>query len=164
MVIIGCRFHEVMYQQKSTWRELVIFTERELEVLKQFCSLSWAWVYCLEKQFRRESNKYGLSLSKCLHVHAVKREPLLCNQAFQEDINLLQSSLHNRRYFFSFFRRATASAKRARSSRHGPSHVARVWRSLLPSGLSSLAWKRREITPSMQVNYKEMIGPSLDYK
>ena len=37
MDIIGCRFQEVMYQQKSTWRELVIFTERELEVLKQFC-------------------------------------------------------------------------------------------------------------------------------
>ena len=40
MDIIGCRFQEVMYQQKSTWRELVIFTERELEVLKQLCSLS----------------------------------------------------------------------------------------------------------------------------
>ena len=33
MDIIGYRFQEVMYQQKSTWRELVIFTERELEVL-----------------------------------------------------------------------------------------------------------------------------------
>ena len=30
MDIIGYRFQEVMYQQKSTRRELVIFTEREL--------------------------------------------------------------------------------------------------------------------------------------
>ena len=29
MDIIGCRFQEVIDQQKSTWRELVIFTERE---------------------------------------------------------------------------------------------------------------------------------------
>ena len=34
MDIIGCRFQEVMYQQKSIWRELVIFTERKLEVLR----------------------------------------------------------------------------------------------------------------------------------
>ena len=40
MDIIGCCFQEVVYQQKSTWRELEIFTERELEVLKQFCFLS----------------------------------------------------------------------------------------------------------------------------
>ena len=40
MDIIGCRFQEVIDQQKSTWRELVIFTDRELEALKQFCSLS----------------------------------------------------------------------------------------------------------------------------
>ena len=38
-----------------------------------------------------------VSLSKCLHVHVVKREPLLRNKTFQEDIILLQSSLHNRR-------------------------------------------------------------------
>ena len=37
---IGCRFYGVIDQQKSTWREFVIFTERELEALKQFCSLS----------------------------------------------------------------------------------------------------------------------------
>ena len=40
MDIIGCRFQEVVHEQKSTWRELVIFTERELKVLKQLCSLS----------------------------------------------------------------------------------------------------------------------------
>ena len=33
MDIIGRRFQEVMYQQKSTWRELVIFTEREFIVV-----------------------------------------------------------------------------------------------------------------------------------
>ena len=27
-------------QKKSTWREFVIFTERELEAVKQFCYLS----------------------------------------------------------------------------------------------------------------------------
>ena len=44
MNIIECRFQEVIDQQKkSTWRELVIFSERELEVLKQFCSLFIAW-------------------------------------------------------------------------------------------------------------------------
>ena len=31
----------------------------------------------------------------------------------------VKPSLHNRRYFFAFFRRAKASAKRARSARHG---------------------------------------------
>ena len=46
--------------KKSTWRELVIFTERELEVLKQFYSLSRAWVYCLEKQFRH-ANKVSFT-------------------------------------------------------------------------------------------------------
>ena len=44
---------------KKHMRELVIFTERELEVLKQFCSLSWAWVYCLEKQFRQRKQVGG---------------------------------------------------------------------------------------------------------
>ena len=31
----------------------------------------------------------------------------------------VKPSLHNRRYFSAFFRRAKASAKRARSARHG---------------------------------------------
>ena len=39
MDIIGCCFQEVIIRKKSTWRELVISTERELEILKQFCSL-----------------------------------------------------------------------------------------------------------------------------
>ena len=34
-------FQEVIDQQKkSTWREFVTFTERELEAVKQFCYLS----------------------------------------------------------------------------------------------------------------------------
>ena len=37
-----------------------------------------------------------VSLSKCLDVHVVKREPLLCNKTFQENIILQQSSRHNR--------------------------------------------------------------------
>ena len=40
MDIIGCRFQEMIDQQKSTWQELVIYTEGELAALKQFCSLS----------------------------------------------------------------------------------------------------------------------------
>jgi len=36
MDIIGCHFN----QQKKAHARVVIFTERELEALKQFCSLS----------------------------------------------------------------------------------------------------------------------------
>ena len=54
--------------------------------------------------------------------------------------------LQNRLYLFTFFRRATASVKQARSARHetrptweAPTPVARVWRSSLASRLSLLA-------------------------
>ena len=76
MDIIGCRFQEVINQQKSTWRELVIFTERELEVLKQFCSLSWAWVYCLEKQFRRKEKWQEKQVEHGLGETKKVREPI----------------------------------------------------------------------------------------
>lgn len=59
-------------------------------------------------------------------------------------------SLHNRRYFFSFFRWAKASAKRVRSARDVRWRRARVWSSLLALRLPSLAWKRRKLTPVMQ--------------
>ena len=54
--------------------------------------------------------------------------------------------LQNRLYLFTFFRRATASVKQARSARHetrptweAPTPVARVWRPSLASRLSLLA-------------------------
>ena len=38
-----------------------------------------------------------MSLSKSLHVHEVKQEPMLRDKTLREDIILLQSGVHNRR-------------------------------------------------------------------